>query len=91
MYQVPLEKAFENSQRADLMLALGSSLTVSPANQMPETTKQRGGKLVICNLQKTHLDNIADIRIFAKCDDVMNLVMKDLGTILPRALLFESN
>jgi hypothetical protein len=72
---VALQRAFEESQKADLCLVLGSSLTVSPANEVPEvavTGKRKGegkvkgksgkgkGKLAICNLQSTDLDRIAD-------------------------------
>merc|ERR1719161_2549591 len=64
----PFEKAREHSSKADLHLALGSSLTVSPANHMPAKTAKSGGKLVICNLQKTPLTEMADFQIFAKTD-----------------------
>lgn len=80
-----LEDALRNAAKADLCLSLGSSLTVSPANQIPEIAKDRtelnrnGGRLVICNLQKTPLDPLCDMRIFAKCDDFMRLVMQELG------------
>lgn len=53
------------------MIVLGSSLTVSPANKMPEKTHKKGGKIVICNLQITDIDDLCELRIFAKCDDLM--------------------
>eukprot|EP01105_Mastigella_eilhardi_P007200 TRINITY_DN1869_c0_g1_i3.p1 TRINITY_DN1869_c0_g1~~TRINITY_DN1869_c0_g1_i3.p1 ORF type:complete len:573 (+),score=89.80 TRINITY_DN1869_c0_g1_i3:50-1768(+) len=79
----PLKLAFKNSKQADLHLALGSSLTVSPACNMPETTAEKGGALVIVNLQKTPLDDLAKVRIFAKTDDVMRAVMKRLDLEIP--------
>lgn len=36
------------SVMADMCLVLGSSLRVSPANQVPLVVKQKGGKVVIC-------------------------------------------
>jgi len=81
--KIPLQKAVEQSEKADLHLVLGSSLTVSPANSMPKRTNKSGGSLVIVNLQKTPLDDKASLRIFAKCDDVMKLVMKKLGYQIP--------
>lgn len=66
-----LERAMVNSNSKTLHLVLGSSLTVSPANSMPKTTKKRGGKLVICNLQKTPYYDLADMNIRAPCDRVM--------------------
>lgn len=47
---------------------------VSPANRMPEETVRNGGKLVVCNLQKTHLDEDSKPRIFAKTDALMEKV-----------------
>ena len=50
------------------MIVLGSSLRVTPANDIPEETVGAGGKLVIVNLQKTGMDKSAALRIFAKTD-----------------------
>lgn len=41
-------------------------------------------KLVIVNLQATPLDALADIRVFAKCDDLTRLVMAKLGMDIPQ-------
>jgi len=55
----PLKQAVTDSQQADLMLVLGTSLTVYPAASMPEYTLRNGGKIVIVNNQPTPLDNRA--------------------------------
>lgn len=55
---------------ADLAIVLGTSLKVSPANDLPLTTANRGKPLVIVNLQRTPLDRICSLRIFAKTDEV---------------------
>ena len=73
-----LELGAVNSGIADLHLAMGSSLRVSPANGLPQSTAMNGGKLVICNLQKTPLDAYATLCIYAKCDDIMEALMKKL-------------
>jgi NAD-dependent SIR2 family protein deacetylase len=89
-----LEKAQENTDKCDVMLALGSSLTVTPAADLPEEVGDRwaediqNGKntnnhLVIVNLQKTPLDDVCSLRIFAKIDDVMVPLMKELGLHIP--------
>merc|ERR1712154_657044 len=39
--------------------------------------------LVIVNLQKTPLDDVCSLRIFAKIDDVMAPLMKELGLEIP--------
>jgi len=40
-------------------------------------------KLVIVNLQRTPLDHLADVRVFARCDDFTRLVMAKLSLEIP--------
>lgn len=54
-----LEDAENEAARADLMLVLGSSLTVYPAAALPEVTLHCGGRLAVVNASPTHLDNAA--------------------------------
>mmetsp|Transcript_15684 Transcript_15684/g.38666 ORF Transcript_15684/g.38666 Transcript_15684/m.38666 type:complete len:792 (-) Transcript_15684:140-2515(-) len=79
----PLERAYANAKAADVHLVLGSSLTVSPACDMPAITKRKGGFLCICNLQITPLSERADMHIFGKTDDVMERLMKLLEVPIP--------
>lgn len=44
---------------------------------------RRNKPLVIVNLQKTPADHVAAVRIFAKTDEVMEGVMKELGIPIP--------
>jgi mono-ADP-ribosyltransferase sirtuin 6 len=89
-----LTLAFEHASKADLCLVLGSSLTVNPANEIPEVVgkrRRRGAKLVICNLQATPLDGMAELRVYAKTDELMVRVMRELeleisGFVLERRL-----
>ena len=64
------EEAFQRSQelamRADVILVLGTSLTVFPAAGLPRLTLQKGGKVIIVNAQRTSLDDYA----FARMDDL---------------------
>jgi len=78
-----LVNAQKHSKKADLHIALGSSLRVTPAADCPESTAKNGGDLVIVNLQTTPLDIDAIGHIFAKTDEVMERVMKLLGYEIP--------
>ena len=51
------------------MLAMGSSLRVTPAARLAKRTAEKGGQLVIVNLQKTPLDAYASLVIHAKIDE----------------------
>ena len=48
------------SREADLMLAIGSSLVVTPAADLPVIAKEHGARLVIINRDPTPLDYFAD-------------------------------
>ena len=68
--EAALNDALELARTADLMLVLGSSLTVHPAAGLPQRTLRAGGKLVIINAQPTPLDgeavlNYPDLTAFA--------------------------
>jgi NAD-dependent deacetylase len=52
-----LNKAEKLAKESDLMLILGTSLTVFPAAGLPEYTLQSGGKIVIINDIATNLDH----------------------------------
>lgn len=83
-----LERAFEHSREADLHICMGSSLTVSPACDLPRETRSCGGKVIIVNLQRTPLDGTCcDLRVHAKTDDFMRLVMTELGWQPPKFVL----
>ena len=60
------QDAFEASEKADLFIVLGSSLSVTPANQFPLVAKQSGAKLVIVNMEPTEFDIFADLVIHDK-------------------------
>lgn len=61
------EEAFQTalieSENAELFIVLGSSLTVTPANQFPLIAKESGSKLVIVNQDTTPFDMYADLVI----------------------------
>ncbi|MDR1949679.1 MAG: NAD-dependent deacetylase [Spirochaetaceae bacterium] len=64
-----LDDAEGEAKKADLMLILGTSLTVFPAAGIPEISIQSGGRIVIINDMATPLDRYAVLRF------------EDLGTV----------
>lgn len=91
----PQKRAFANAKKADLCLVLGSSLTVTPACTIPQCVgTKKGAKYAICNLQKTDQDELTNLRIWSKTDELMICVMKKLDIpiqpfILRRHLVIE--
>ena len=82
-----MNSGFEQSERADLCLVLGSSLRVTPAADMPKTVGLRKKNLVIVNLQKTPLDSLCSLRIYALCDKVIEMLMRKLSIKIPSFIL----
>ena len=70
-----LPKAQEQCQAAEMCICLGSSLTVTPANELPTMAKE----IVICNLQETELDSRATLRVWATCDMLFTFVLQELN------------
>ena len=78
--QLPVDqysRAQHHSKNADLCIVMGTSMLVSPANQLPLLNPD--SKLVIINRQKTPFDQYCSVRIFADTDDVLQLLMKELN------------
>jgi NAD-dependent deacetylase len=60
------------SREADLMLAIGSSLVVTPAADLPRTAKTHGARLVIINRDPTPLDRLADAILASSIGEMLN-------------------
>ncbi|KAM0281077.1 hypothetical protein ACHAO9_010917 [Fusarium lateritium] len=84
----PLKLARSHAKKADLCLALGSSLSVSPANGIPEMCGQsRKSKLIVCNLQDTFMENLSDMHVWSESDQLTTRVMDRLGFTIPSFIL----
>jgi NAD-dependent deacetylase len=77
-----LEEAARQSQDCDLFLALGSSLVVYPAADMPRLAVECGAKLVIINQGETPLDDIAVLKIDEKIGLVLPPVVYRLKQLM---------
>jgi NAD-dependent protein deacetylase/lipoamidase len=66
-----LDEAARWSQSADLMLAIGSSLLVTPAADLPRLAKHAGARLVIVNREETPLDGMADVVLRGSIGEVL--------------------
>ncbi len=80
--QNELKEAFDLASQSDLFLVLGSSLTVSPANQLPIVAKSNGADLIIINMEETELDNYADIKIEGKVEEIFPKICKKIEEMI---------
>ena len=81
--QEVLLKGYAIEAISDLSIAMGSSMRVSPANELPLLAKANGGKFVMCNLQKVQVAAFADLVIYERCDVIMKKVMEKLEIPIP--------
>jgi len=74
-----MNRGWDECDKADLCLALGSSITVTPASDMPAWVAKRHKSrtdrgLAIVNLQATPCDGMAALRVNGFVDDIMERV-----------------
>jgi NAD-dependent deacetylase len=60
-----MQRAETAASSCDLMLVLGSSLSVFPAADLPVRAKNHGARLAIINAEVTQMDELADLVIHA--------------------------
>ncbi|MHA1115612.1 MAG: SIR2 family NAD-dependent protein deacylase [Candidatus Heimdallarchaeaceae archaeon] len=76
MPEKEMKLAKEHSKRCDLMLVIGTSLRVAPANTLPRIAEKNGAEVFIINLKPTGLDNILkNERIKAKAGEILPLIV----------------
>lgn len=80
---VPWQKSLELARKADLFIAIGSSLQVSPANTLPDIALQAGARLVILNLMPTPFDTDAALVIREKIGEFSSAVTSILDSETP--------
>lgn len=66
-----LARAQEAASRADVLLALGTSLTVYPVAWLPVMARRAGARVVILNGQPTEMDDLAHVAMVARLGDVL--------------------
>ncbi len=66
------ERAFTAAESCDLFLAIGTSLAVHPAADLPLAAKSAGAELVIINGDHTPLDSHGDLVLQRKIGDVFS-------------------
>ncbi|MFA6448698.1 MAG: NAD-dependent deacylase [bacterium] len=69
-----LVQAERDSESCDVMIVVGSSLTVAPASFMPRVALQNGAKLIVVNLQETYIDPRAEIVLREKVEEALPMI-----------------
>ena len=81
-----LDDSFSHSARSDLFIVVGSSLVVSPANEMPRIALRSGARLVIINQGETPLDKECHLRFEERIGDVLPPAVEKLKGLMRNVL-----
>ena len=70
-----IERAMKASENCDVLLAVGSSLSVFPAANVVPRAKAAGARVIIINGEPTKMDEYADVLLVGKIGDVLPAVI----------------
>jgi NAD-dependent deacetylase len=73
--------SWDASKTCGVFMVLGSSLQVSPANQMPSIAKSAGAYVAICNRDVTPMDYLADYRTDQGIGEFLAALRKEIGEV----------
>lgn len=73
-----LSGAINACNNCDCFLMIGSSLLVTPANQMPYSAKNKGAKVIFINKEDTFMNNIADFFLKGKVGEILPKIINYL-------------
>jgi NAD-dependent deacetylase len=69
--QAVLRRSFELAQACDCMLAIGSSLVVHPAADIPWRAVRRGAPVILVNDEPTPLDERASVVLRGRAGELL--------------------
>ncbi|MFX1560829.1 MAG: NAD-dependent deacetylase [Promethearchaeota archaeon] len=69
--EAAMSKAAELCRTTDLMLVIGTSLTIYPAAFLPQLAKNSGAKIILVSLEGINRDSVADIVIRGRATEVI--------------------
>ena len=76
--QDAIQDAYSYTRDCDCILALGSSLVVFPAANVPLAAKERGAKFLIINHDPTDMDFLSDLTINGPLGEILPEIVKRL-------------
>lgn len=76
MPEQKMESAYRAAASCDLLIMIGSSLEVQPANQFPMIAHQAGAKLIFINRTPTPYDQIAMVNFTDSASKTMKLLLE---------------
>jgi len=76
---VALSRSFQLASKAEVLMVVGTSAVVSPANTIPSIAKERGAKIIEINPESTHLTHtVTDIFIGQRAGEAIPELVTEL-------------
>lgn len=73
----PMQQAISLCRHTDLMLVVGTSLTIYPAAFLPQVAKNAGASVILINLEGTNKNNVADIVLKGRASEILPLIVEN--------------
>ncbi|TFF83876.1 NAD-dependent deacylase [Candidatus Thorarchaeota archaeon] len=67
----PMARAIKLCEESDLMLVIGTSLSIYPVAFLPQHAKNNGAKIILVNLEGTNRDDVADIVLRGRAAEIL--------------------
>lgn len=77
-----LNRAYEEIERSDCLLVIGTSGVVMPAGAFPSIVKRNGGKVIEVNVDETHISWIADITLRGEAGKILPVIVEKVKKYL---------
>ena len=71
-----MSEATRLCRQTDLMLVIGTSLSIYPAAFLPQLAKNSGAKIILINLEGINRDSVADIVLKGRATDVLPKIVE---------------
>jgi NAD-dependent deacetylase len=66
-----MAQAIELCRNTDLMIVIGTSLTIYPAAFLPQLAKNEGAKIILINLEGINKEGVADIVLKGRATEIL--------------------
>ena len=70
------------SYSSDVMLVIGTSLSVEPAASLPFQAKERGAKIISINKDRTPIDELSDFVLKGNSDEILENILNEVKKML---------
>jgi NAD-dependent deacetylase len=71
-----MNQAQRDTLACDVMIVVGSSLTVAPASMLPQAALQSGAHIIVVNLQETYIDSRAHVVLREKVEIALPAILE---------------